>query len=94
MAPQVEVMCIYGADVPTIDVMLYEKQEDLPNGVPKTIEGTGDGVVNGKSLRGCKRFGEMQTQKFSEKTFPLLSHTEILNAKEFQDFLKDYLKSL
>lgn len=89
-APNVEVHCIYGSQIPTVEVLNYPG-EDL-DGSPKLITGDGDGTVNIRSLNGCARWRNEQKQKVVTLEIPQAEHMRILNNDQVIQYILDVLQ--
>ncbi|XP_060518883.1 phospholipase A2 group XV-like isoform X2 [Cylas formicarius] len=85
-APGVEMHCLWGTDVDTIE-QLYYKPGTWLDGYPTFIYGNGDGTVNLRSLEGCMHWQSLQKEKFFFKTFPKVDHLGILHDKNTQNYI-------
>ncbi|XP_077275869.1 lysosomal phospholipase A and acyltransferase isoform X1 [Temnothorax americanus] len=90
-APGVEVHCLYGSKVNTVE-KLYYKPGTSVNGYPELIFGDGDGTVNIRSLEACTRWQKSQKQKIYNQGFPGVDHTEILRNPDILAYVKTVLK--
>lgn len=90
-APGVEVHCLYGSKVDTVE-KLYYKPGTSVNGYPQLIVGDGDGTVNIRSLEACTRWQQSQKQKIYNQGFPGVDHTEILRNHDILAYIKSVLK--
>ncbi|CAK9831228.1 Phospholipase A2 group XV [Anthophora retusa] len=54
-APGVEVHCLYGNNIDTVQKLYYKPGISI-EGTPQLISGDGDGTVNLRSLEGCKHW--------------------------------------
>ncbi|XP_063236646.1 phospholipase A2 group XV-like [Bacillus rossius redtenbacheri] len=75
--PGVEVHCLQGYGVPTVDRLVFAKGK-FPDGYPGFVYGDGDGTVNNRSLAGCLRWRERQPQRVYHQAFPGADHMGIL----------------
>ncbi|XP_052232575.1 phospholipase A2 group XV-like [Dreissena polymorpha] len=89
-APQVEMHCLHGVDVPTAGRFLYDKSTWLKKN-PKYIKDNGDGTVNIRSLLGCLRLQDQQNQTVYHKTFHGVEHLDILHHKDVIAYIKGVL---
>ncbi|KFM72700.1 Group XV phospholipase A2, partial [Stegodyphus mimosarum] len=60
--PGVEVHCLYGTNVPTVERVDYKSMKHFPDH-PEVIYGNGDGTVNEKSMAACMLWQGKQKQK-------------------------------
>uniref|UniRef100_A0A336K1X7 Centrosomal protein of 97 kDa n=1 Tax=Culicoides sonorensis TaxID=179676 RepID=A0A336K1X7_CULSO len=88
-APGVEVHCIYGSGVPTVEVLKYSTP-DL-SGNPKLLLGDGDGTVNIRSLRGCEQWRLEQKQPVNTLEIPGGEHIKILAVPTAIQYIKNVL---
>ncbi|XP_075737502.1 lysosomal phospholipase A and acyltransferase-like [Rhipicephalus microplus] len=86
-APGVEIHCLHGRNVSTIERIEYHKP-GFPDIQPEVVFGDGDGTVNIRSLRGCLRFQSGQRQAVYEKTLDNVEHMSILYDKIVIDYIK------
>lgn len=81
-APGVEVFCLHGGQVPTTERLVYGPGE-FPGSDPGNIlKGDGDGTVNTRSLIGCTRWADQQSQPVHHKVLPGVDHMAILRDAE------------
>ncbi|XP_076254816.1 lysosomal phospholipase A and acyltransferase-like isoform X1 [Rhynchophorus ferrugineus] len=90
--PGVEVHCLYGSQIPTVE-KLYYKPGTWLDGYPTLIKGDGDGTVNLRSLEGCQHWQILQKQKVYYQPQPKVDHLGILHSKETQDYLINLVKT-
>ncbi|XP_077505629.1 lysosomal phospholipase A and acyltransferase-like [Amblyomma americanum] len=88
-APGVEIHCLHGRNVSTIERIEYHKP-GFPDIQPQVVFGDGDGTVNLRSLRGCLRFQYGQNQRVYEKTLDNVEHMSIL----YEPAVIEYIKAL
>ena len=83
-APQIEVHCWHGVNVPTIEQLIY--RGDFPptsSFVHPTIKtGDGDGTVTLRSMQACLRWREQQSKPVHYRTFDSMSHEDIITHKD------------
>ncbi|XP_012229348.1 lysosomal phospholipase A and acyltransferase-like [Linepithema humile] len=89
-APGVEVHCLYGSNVDTVEKLLYNGK-DL-NSSPQLVSGNGDGTVNIRSLEACAHWQQSQKQKIYYQGFPGVDHTNILKNSSILAYIKTILK--
>lgn len=92
-APGVEIHCLYGSDVPTVEKLHYTKSVDL-SGTPTLINGDGDGTVNARSLQACTQWIGMKAQmgkNISTLQLPGVDHMGILSDNRIVQYILDVL---
>lgn len=57
------------------------------NSNPSTVEGDGDGLVNTRSLIGCKHWKNATNREIYVREFPDKDHMEILGHSEIIDYI-------
>ncbi|XP_062552058.1 phospholipase A2 group XV-like [Armigeres subalbatus] len=77
-APGVELHCLYGSNISTVESINYEKSYDF-SGKPTLVYGDGDGTVNRRSLEACRHWSGQQKQKIYLREFPGSDHMTILS---------------
>nr|XP_012151510.1 PREDICTED: group XV phospholipase A2-like isoform X2 [Megachile rotundata] len=82
-APGVEVHCLYGTKLNTVQKLYYKPGTSI-EGTPQLIPGDGDGTVNLRSLEGCKHWQGQQKQKIYSQPFPGRKKEEALKRRTFQ----------
>lgn len=83
--PGVEVHCLHGIGVDTIQRLIYDKNKfpDHPN-----LEyGDGDGTVNLRSLIGCLRWQGKQKQKIFHQSYSNVDHMQILSNPDTMNYI-------
>ncbi|KAM0732660.1 Lysosomal phospholipase A and acyltransferase [Formica fusca] len=90
-APGVEVHCLYGSKVQTVE-KLYYKPGTAIDGYPQLIFGDGDGTVNIRSLEACAHWQKSQKQKLYYQDFPKVDHTNILRNPDILAYIATVLK--
>ena len=76
--PGVEVFCIHGTGLDTMDKLIYEKNR-FPDEQPDNIEyADGDGTVNIESLQGCQRWQKQQSQPVHYIPLHGINHMQVL----------------
>ncbi|XP_023023539.2 lysosomal phospholipase A and acyltransferase [Leptinotarsa decemlineata] len=89
--PGVEVHCLYGVGVTTVE-KLYYKPGTFLDGYPTLLTGDGDGTVNRRSLEGCIHWQKLQKQKVYVKELPKVDHLQILHDKTTQDYIANLMR--
>ncbi|KAJ8918232.1 hypothetical protein NQ315_014102 [Exocentrus adspersus] len=92
-SPGVEVHCLYGFNVSTVE-KLYYKPGTWLDGYPVLLYGDGDGTVNRRSLEGCQHWQSMQKQKVYIKQLPGVDHLQILHDKSTLLYISSLIKHL
>ncbi|CAK9805558.1 Phospholipase A2 group XV [Anthophora quadrimaculata] len=90
-APGVEVHCLYGNNVDTVQKLYYKPGISI-EGTPQLISGDGDGTVNLRSLEGCKHWQGKQKRKIYSQVFPGVNHMNILKNTDVLSYIKTVLK--
>ncbi|CAH0556856.1 unnamed protein product [Brassicogethes aeneus] len=75
--PGVEVHCLFGVNVNTVERLKYKPRTWL-DGYPTLVYGDGDGTVNRRSLEGCLHWRGYQKQKIHATPFDKVDHLQIL----------------
>lgn len=88
--PGVEIHCIYGSNVSTVERIRYKKS-DIPDGIPELIYGDGDGTVNTRSLTAFSNWEMLQTQPVSSLSLPNVDHMNILSDIKVINYIVDLL---
>lgn len=89
-APNVEIHCVYSTGLPTVEVLDYEKSDNL-DGDPKLIYGDGDGTVNLKSLLGCTYWRDHQKKPILTYEIKNAEHLQILGHPSAVDYVLNVL---
>lgn len=92
-APGVEVHCLYGSNVSTVELLDYKKTAGL-DGTPTLLNGDGDGTVNARSLQGCRHWINMKQQNKKNVTcidLPGVDHMSILSSTKVIKYILDIL---
>ncbi|KAF5306639.1 hypothetical protein FQA39_LY08828 [Lamprigera yunnana] len=92
-APSVEIHCLYGINVPTVE-KLYYKPGTWLDGYPTLINGDGDGTVNRKSLEGCLLWQKMQKQPVHVLALSNVDHMMILSHNSVLSYISDLVNSV
>ncbi|GLV39147.1 uncharacterized protein CBL_06198 [Carabus blaptoides fortunei] len=92
-APGVELHCLYGNNVNTVERLFYKPGTFL-DGTPTLIYGDGDGTVNIRSLEACQYWAGRQKQQIFNKTLNKIDHMTILRDKQTLDYISDLINSL
>ncbi|KAK9294345.1 hypothetical protein QLX08_011015 [Tetragonisca angustula] len=90
-APGVEVHCLYGTNIGTVQRLYYKPGTSI-EGSPQLISGDGDGTVNLRSLEGCKYWQNKQKRKVYSQVFPGVNHMDILKNSNVLNYIKTILK--
>jgi len=85
-APGVEVHCLHGTDVKTVERLIYKKGA-FPEGYPTFLFGDGDGTVNVRSLEGCLHWKGKQNKPVFHQTFPDMDHMDVLRDSRIIDYI-------
>ena len=76
--PGVEVFCVHGTGLDTMDKLIYEKNR-FPDEQPDKIEySDGDGTVSVESLQACRRWKGQQPQPVHYMPIKGLDHMQVL----------------
>ncbi|XP_074597419.1 lysosomal phospholipase A and acyltransferase-like isoform X2 [Brevipalpus obovatus] len=86
-APNVEVHCLYGSGINTMEYLEY-KEKDFPDHGAKIRFGEGDGTVNLRSLEGCLRWIDKQKQPVHHHNFKGVDHMSIMADMKVLDYIK------
>lgn len=89
-APGVEVHCLHGSRVTTIEQLDYEAGE-FPDAKPRIVYGDGDGTVNLVSLQACRSWATLQRQPLYYKNFTSIDHMTILTDYHVLDYIGEAL---
>lgn len=92
-APGVEVHCLYGTGVPTVEKLFYKKGTWFDD-KPTLVNGDGDGTVNRRSLEGCLRWSKLQKQKLVSKPLFQVDHMSILRAGSVLSYIANLVNSV
>lgn len=87
-APGIEVHCLHGHKISTIEHLEYGKNE-FPNGRPKITYSDGDGTVNLVSLQACQKWKNQQKAPIYYKNFDDIDHMTILSDQSVMDFISE-----
>ena len=89
--PGVEVFCWHGANVPTIETLVYHK---FPESVPTFKYGDGDGTVNKRSMEACLRWRTQQTPPVHHRSFKDINHAGMIKDDQVVNEIKNLVLSL
>ncbi|KAI3380602.1 hypothetical protein SNEBB_002957 [Seison nebaliae] len=89
-APCVKMFILHGTDVPTPAGFQYDHSIKWPDDQPIEIDGDGDGTVNRISSEVYKRW--KQRQPIKSKTFPGVTHMDILNDVNVMEYIDEVLR--
>lgn len=92
-APGVEVHCLYGIQMNTVE-RLYYKPGTWLDGYPSLIYGNGDGTVNLRSLEGCLSWKKQQKQPVYSMRFPKVEHLSILQDKDVLRYIANLVNTV
>ncbi|KAG8041536.1 hypothetical protein G9C98_002829 [Cotesia typhae] len=92
-APGVEIHCLHGVNVSTVEKLYYKPGVTLDS-YPQLILGDGDGTVNLRSLEGCLYWKTKQKQRIYHQTFAGVDHMEILRNQHVLDYIKTTLSTI
>lgn len=88
--PGVEVHCLHGNAVTTIEQLDYQVG-DFPDAKPRVFYGDGDGTVNLNSLQACITWADKQKQPFHYKNFSTIDHMTILSDDRVIEYIGEAL---
>ena len=91
--PGVEVHCLYGVSVDTVERLFYKPGTWL-DGYPTLINGDGDGTVNRRSLEGCLHWKTLQKQNVLWKALPTVDHMQILKDKNVLEYISNLINQI
>lgn len=63
------------------------------NGNPASIFGDGDGTVGLRSLKGCLRWKDAQSQKFNYEQFSGINHSKMVSDQKILGYLESILNN-
>lgn len=89
-APGVEVHCLYGSGVSTVERLLYEKSGGL-DGSLKLETGDGDGTVNYRSLAACKQWTGLQSEGIHATELYNVDHMGVLSNGKVLKYILDLI---
>lgn len=89
-APQVEVHCLHGNKVTTMERLDYDAGV-FPDGKPKVVYGDGDGTVNLVSLQACIAWRDQQHQPLHYQNFSQVDHMNVLSDSKVIDYIGEAL---
>lgn len=91
-APGVEVHCLHGEGVPTVEKLVYAAGK-FPDS-PKVIYGGGDGTVNLRSARRCLEWVGKQKQKVYHKPYQGIDHMAILRDSDVISYVVELVQNI
>ncbi|XP_069950317.1 lysosomal phospholipase A and acyltransferase-like [Cherax quadricarinatus] len=91
-APGVEIHCIHGEGVATVEKLVYD-DDNFPNN-PQVVTGAGDGSVNARSTRFCLNFAKKQEQKIYHHVLNKVDHMGVLYNSESITYLTNLLANI
>jgi lysophospholipase-3 len=86
-APDVEVHCLHGYGVNTMELLDYKKGK-FPDHQPKITFGDGDGTVNTRSLQGCLRWVDQQSQGVHYLNVTGVDHMSVMSDPTVVSYIK------
>lgn len=92
--PGVEVHCLYGKDVPTVERLNYTKTAYVDGATPQLQMGQGDGTVNLRSLSACGTWTGMREMRGKNVTTLALSqvdHMQVLSDRRVVQYVLNTL---
>ncbi|XP_034101270.1 phospholipase A2 group XV [Drosophila albomicans] len=89
--PDVEVHCIYGDGVSTVERLQYKK-DSIAGETPKLIMGIGDGTVNQRSLRACQHWSGLTSSPVSTLALQGVDHMGILANKDMLQYVRTVMQ--
>lgn len=92
-APGVEVHCLHGNKVNTMEQLDYEVG-DFPDAKPRITYGDGDGTVNLVSLQACIGWAHKQKQPMYYKNFTGVDHMNILMDNRVLEYVGEALAKI
>ncbi|XP_064120034.1 phospholipase A2 group XV-like [Macrobrachium nipponense] len=92
-APGVEVHCLHGVGVDTVEKLIYSKKGSFPDN-PEVVLGDGDGTVNTRSAELCLKWKDGQKQNIYHKAIKGINHMSILSDKEIIDYIVELASNI
>lgn len=89
-APDVELHCLYGTGIPTVERLNYEKSATL-DGTPKLENGDGDGTVNYRSLSACNHWKGLQGAPVHAVELDNVDHMGVLSNGRVLKYILDLM---
>ena len=91
-SPGVPFYCLHSSGVDATEQMVYEKGWDVEKRPTVHVWGSGDGLVNMRSLKGCAKTNTSgSVSPFYMKDFPGSSHNDIIKDTRLLDYLNELL---
>jgi len=87
--PGVEVHCLHGYGIDTMQKLIYKKRE-FPDSQPHVLYGDGDGTVNLRSLRSCLEWKGKQSQNVYYQNYSKVDHLNIVNNPAVLTYLRNH----
>ena len=88
--PGVDVHCIHGTGVKTVEFLRYDK---FPDHQPKITWGDGDSTVNTRSLIGCLRWQNQTDKKVSYLAVPNVDHMAVMSDPRILEYIVNLINS-
>lgn len=89
-APDVELHCLYGTKVATVESLNYKKSQTV-DGTPELIMGDGDGTVNYRSLAACNQWNALQKAPISTVELQGVDHMGVLTNDQVIKYILDIM---
>ena len=92
--PGVDVKCIVGTGLPTVEYLMYPDEYSFPMD-PLIFEGDGDGTVNTVSATACLKWAQgarLMNKSFSYQEFQGTQHRNMVKHKEIVRFIVNEIK--
>jgi len=91
--PDVEVFCLHGSGVDTVEKLVYEKGY-FPGLNPTEVKGDGDGTVNMRSLLACRQWRSNQLYPVHHHVFPGTNHLGILRDEKPTSYISFLIENI
>jgi pimeloyl-ACP methyl ester carboxylesterase len=85
----VQIDCLHGLDVPTVETIIFRNQTDFPDGNYELVEGNGDGTVNYQSLLVCADWAQKLPHLVRHKIFANTTHSGLLSHRQLLEYLTE-----
>jgi len=93
IAPKVEVYCVHGSEVLTMEKMIYQ-DGIFPGVVPTEVWGDGDGTVNTRSLEACTKWRKEQEDRVYHHVLKGASHLGMLREPKHVSFITNIVDNI
>lgn len=84
--PGVDIHCIHGVGVNTVEGLQYNK---FPDHQPKIFWGDGDSTVNTRSLTGCLRWQNVSEKQVNHLAIPGVDHMSVMSDARILKYIID-----